>query len=287
MWKSFIYTVINATYNVNVQIVNNIPIVASDKKIVRFDMSGSLPLGLIFDNKTGIISGTPLQSMENDFYSISVDFEDQSSTITTIYIAVEDIIPLKNILIYDNISKSYIQDSYTLGLGHYTQLLFSVEEGEVIDFVSNTITGLTYHSNTSKLEGYPSQLGHTDITIKAYNLLGEITRTISVTVLNYCGNVRHFVEFSIDKATVINDAIIQTHLLNKKGQTEFSDKQIELPWNHTMCLEEQQYKFYVYDNVRNFFLIEIKIVVDGYIYFSKFVRGTGGLTTEYIVETSI
>ena len=137
--------------------------------------SGSLPVGLTLDSETGVISGTPTQSVSNRQVTIKAQ-NDLGSKTTTLTFTVLGAIS----------SFSYPQSIYSIAKGSS----FSASPNGSGDSVTYSIqsgslpTGLTLNANNGVISGTPTQsVASREVTIKAENDLGSQTATLTFNVL--------------------------------------------------------------------------------------------------------
>ena len=137
--------------------------------------SGSLPTGLTLNSETGVISGTPTQSVSNRQVTIKAQNSLGSKT-TTVKFTVLGAIS----------SFSYPQSTYSIAKGvsfsaspngSGDSVVFSIQSGSLP-------TGLTLNANSGVISGTPSQsVANRQVTIKAENELGSQTATLTFNVL--------------------------------------------------------------------------------------------------------
>ena len=137
--------------------------------------SGSLPMGLTLNSETGVISGTPTQSVSNRQVTIKAQNSLGSKT-TTVKFTVLGAIS----------SFSYPQSTYSIAKGvsfsaspngSGDSVVFSIQSGSLP-------TGLTLNANSGVISGTPSQsVANRQVTIKAENELGSQTATLTFNVL--------------------------------------------------------------------------------------------------------
>jgi len=140
-------------------------------------ISGSIPVGLNFDNSTGMISGTPNKVSSSVLLTIQATNAAGSDT-TIISIQVNDASP---IIAYD--TESYV---FTIGeqINPPIQPISSggdVEIWEIID--GNLPPGLSIHSSTGDISGIPTQKSSmSSFTVRATNSGGSDTVSLSIQV---------------------------------------------------------------------------------------------------------
>ena len=137
--------------------------------------SGSLPSGLSLNVYSGVISGTPSQSVTEQQVTIKAQNDLGSKTVTLTISVMRSIT-----------SFSYSQSSYTIS----RSVSFTASPSVTGDVSSYSISsgslpsGLQLNSNSGVVSGTPTQsVTNRQVTIKAQNALGSKTTTITFTVL--------------------------------------------------------------------------------------------------------
>ena len=151
--------------------------------------SGSLPMGLTLNSETGVISGTPTQSVSNRQVTIKAQNSLGSKT-TTVKFTVLGAIS----------SFSYPQSTYSIAKG----VSFSASPNGSGDSITYSITsgslptGLSLNANSGVISGKPTQsVSNRQVTIKAQNTLGSKTTTLTFNVLGSISS------FSYPKSTYV------------------------------------------------------------------------------------
>ena len=149
--------------------------------------SGSLPIGLSINPSTGMISGTPSQSVS--FQSVTIkafnEVSDQSFSLSfTIQLIPSSLNYNQTIFIIQN--NTYFSTTPTC---EGDDLSFSIISGSLP-------IGLSFHSSTGIISGTPlSSIPLTNITIQASNQVGSTQFTISIQVIIPLSNL-HYSQFS-------------------------------------------------------------------------------------------
>ena len=137
--------------------------------------SGSLPTGLSLNSNTGVISGTPSQYVSSQ--SIVIKAENSLDSITTTVVFTIPSLPS---------GFSYSGSPFIIAKGETfsktptitgDSLTFSIQSGSLP-------TGLSLNSNTGVISGSPTvSVSAITIVIKASNIAGEVTTSITMTVI--------------------------------------------------------------------------------------------------------
>ena len=149
--------------------------------------SGSLPIGLSINPSTGMISGTPSQSVS--FQSVTIktfnEVSDQSFSLSfTIQLIPSSLNYNQTIFIIQN--NTYFSTTPTC---EGDDLSFSIISGSLP-------IGLSFNSSTGIISGTPlSSIPLTNITIQASNQVGSTQFTISILVIIPLSNL-HYSQFS-------------------------------------------------------------------------------------------
>ena len=150
-------------------------------------VSGSLPIGLSINPSTGMISGTPSQSVSSQSVTIKAfnEVSDQSFSLSfTIQLIPSSLNYNQTIFIIQN-NTYFIINPTCEG----DDLSFSIISGSLP-------IGLSFHSSTGIISGTPlSSIPLTNITIQASNQVGSTQFTISILVIIPLSNL-HYSQFS-------------------------------------------------------------------------------------------
>ena len=166
--------------------VSIIPTVNGDE--LSFSISsGSLPIGLSLNSTTGMISGTPSQSVSSQSVTIKAfnQVSDQSFSLSfTIQLIPSSLNYNQTIFIIQNNTYFIIKPTC-----EGDDLSFSIISGSLP-------IGLSFHSSTGIISGTPlSSIPLTNITIQASNQVGSTQFTISILVIIPLSNL-HYSQFS-------------------------------------------------------------------------------------------
>ncbi|KAK8791174.1 hypothetical protein WA171_002123 [Blastocystis sp. BT1] len=149
--------------------------------------SGSLPIGLSLNSSTGMISGTPSQSISSQSVTIKAfnEVSDQSFSLSfTIQLIPSSLNYNQTIFIIQNNTYFIIKPTC-----EGDDLSFSIISGSLP-------IGLSFHSSTGIISGTPlSSIPLTSITIQASNQVGSTQFTISILVIIPLSNL-HYSQFS-------------------------------------------------------------------------------------------
>ena len=150
-------------------------------------VSGSLPIGLSINQSTGMISGTPSQSVSSQSVTIKAfnQVSDQSFSLSfTIQLIPSSLNYNQTIFIIQNNTYFIIKPTC-----EGDDLSFSIISGSLP-------IGLSFHSSTGIISGTPlSSIPLTNITIQASNQVGSTQFTISILVIIPLSNL-HYSQFS-------------------------------------------------------------------------------------------
>ena len=150
-------------------------------------VSGSLPIGLSINPSTGMISGTPSQSVSSQSVTIKAfnEVSDQSFSLSfTIQLIPSSLNYNQTIFIIQN-NTYFITNPTCEG----DDLSFSIISGSLP-------IGLSINSSTGIISGTPlSSIPLTNITIQASNQVGSTQFTISILVIIPLSNL-HYSQFS-------------------------------------------------------------------------------------------
>ena len=150
-------------------------------------VSGSLPIGLSINQSTGMISGTPSQSVSSQSVTIKAfnEVSDQSFSLSfTIQLIPSSLNYNQTIFIIQN-NTYFITNPTCEG----DDLSFSIISGSLP-------IGISIHSSTGIISGTPlSSIPLTNITIQASNQVGSTQFTISIQVIIPLSNL-HYSQFS-------------------------------------------------------------------------------------------
>jgi uncharacterized repeat protein (TIGR01451 family) len=144
--------------------------------VENWSITPTLPTGLVFDNSTGTISGTPTLNSPTTIYTITANNTGGSGTVT-VEITVNDVIPSTIV---------YTGDPFTLTNGVQMSADTPTAAGGAVDEWSispDLPTGLAFDTATGEISGTPTVLSPlTTYTITATNTGGSDTVTISLEV---------------------------------------------------------------------------------------------------------
>ncbi|KAK8805042.1 hypothetical protein WA171_007007 [Blastocystis sp. BT1] len=150
-------------------------------------ISGSLPIDLSLNPSTGMISGTPSQSISSQSVTIKAfnQVSDQSFSLSfTIQLIPSSLNYNQTIFIIQNNTYFIIKPTC-----EGDDLSFSIISGSLP-------IGLSFHSSTGIISGTPlSSIPLTNITIQASNQVGSTQFTISILVIIPLSNL-HYSQFS-------------------------------------------------------------------------------------------
>ena len=145
------------------------------RSVIISVVSGSLPSGLSIDSSSGIISGSPSQTVSYQPVAVSGM---SGTAIQTIVLLFTVLIPIS--------SFSYPKSSYLLSNDEYYSVSPIIEgTNPVYSITSGSLpSGLSIDSLSGIISGTPSQsVSSYLVTIKAYNQLSDKSTTLSFTVL--------------------------------------------------------------------------------------------------------
>ena len=144
--------------------------------VENWSITPTLPTGLVFDNSTGTISGTPTVNSPTTTYTITANNTGGSAT-TTVEITVNDVVP--STIVYSG-------DPFTLTNGVPMSADTPTAAGGAVDSWSispDLPTGLVFDTATGEISGTPTVLSPlTTYTITATNTGGSDSVTISLEV---------------------------------------------------------------------------------------------------------
>ncbi len=169
---SFAYPSQSYSFLVNVPIATQSPVAST--VFDSYSVSPALPLGLIFDTKTGQISGTPTTASPSSSYTITAT-NSQGSTTFTISITVTNSPPTG--LAFTGSPFSWTENQ--------SITVTPVVVGVVTNCIStpNLPTGLTI-SSSCVISGIPTIVqGITTYTITASNIYGSISVAVDIAIL--------------------------------------------------------------------------------------------------------
>lgn len=261
------YTIIS--YNTNVTIEPNVPIIITDKTIREYKVEPNLPDGLTL-NKNGTITGKPTKSSLFQTYNITTTFTDNEVVSNEIQISIEDIERLSSVYLYNNLTNEIIDKNNPpiFPVGVYVELIIKVYNGEAYNYgCSGLPAGLTYHPTTKVIDGYPTTKSSYFLSIFAENVIEEVKTVYTISVEQSCKEGYHMVVFDF----TLNKAEYQAYLQDIKGNEIFIIYRLPKPiWDYQTCLKEDEYKFVLYmstfEEGKGFVY---KILVDGNIYFEN------------------
>ena len=149
---------------------------SSGGTVEDWSITPTLPTGLVFDNSTGEISGTPTVNSPTATYTITANNTGGSAT-TTVEITVNDVIP--SVITYSG-------SPFTLTNGVAMSADVPTSSGGAVDSWSISPTlpaGLTFDTATGEISGTPTVISPlTTYTITAMNTGGSDSATITLEV---------------------------------------------------------------------------------------------------------
>ncbi|KNB46235.1 hypothetical protein JH06_5775 [Blastocystis sp. subtype 4] len=138
-------------------------------------ISGSLPIGLSLNSITGVISGSPSQSIISQSVTIKAFNQVSDQTISLIFMVLASIT-----------SFSYSQSSYVLTKNNPFSIMPSVDGNDLsFSIISGSLpVGLSLNPSTGVISGSPSQsVISQSVTIKAFNQVSDRSFSITFTIL--------------------------------------------------------------------------------------------------------
>ena len=149
---------------------------SSGGTVENWSITPNLPLGLVFDNITGTISGTPTENSPTATYTIVATNTGGNATVT-VSITVNDVVPS---------AITYSGSPFTLTNGVAMSANTPSAAGGAVDSwsISPALpTGLTFDTATGEISGTPTVISPlTTYTITATNTGGSDTATITLQV---------------------------------------------------------------------------------------------------------
>ena len=136
--------------------------------------SGALPTGLTFDEKTGVISGTPTETVISHSVSFDVSSEGRRESFT-LELTIQTRLT----------SFKYPKSSTTLLKGRSSSLIPSVngDHAQFLITLGELPEGLVLNAETGEISGKPLQTSNSvTITVEARNDLGSLSTSLELTV---------------------------------------------------------------------------------------------------------
>ena len=169
------YTVNPAIYTVGVAITDNVPS-STGGAVEAYVMAPSLPAGLSFDTKTGVISGMPAELSEAKEYAVTATNSGGSAAVT-LRITVKDVAP-------SALAYPVSPGIYPVGVAVADNMPSSTGGAVVAYSITPVLpAGLSFDPGSGVISGTPSELSAvTDYTVTAINSGGSVTVTVPITV---------------------------------------------------------------------------------------------------------
>ena len=169
------YSTNPAIYTVGVAITDNVPS-STGGAVVAYSITPSLPAGLSFDTKTGVISGMPAELSEASEYTVTATNSGGSATVT-LRITINDVAP-------SALAYSVSPGIYPVGVAIADNMPSSTGGAVVAYSITPVLpAGLSFDPVSGVISGTPSELSAvTDYTVTAINSGGSTTVRVPITV---------------------------------------------------------------------------------------------------------
>jgi len=194
------YAAISAVYTKGLEITENRPSYIGT--VSQWSISPELPMGLVFHNDTGVISGTPENEQQAAYYTVTASNSEGSVT-ADISITVKDVPPSS--LEYSLSASVYIKNQAIIANT-------PVYSGTVTSWsvAPDLPAGLTLDEATGSITGTPLyEQPAADYTVTAANSYGSASFVISITVNDAPPSV---LTYSNDSAVyTINESIAENN----------------------------------------------------------------------------
>lgn len=142
---NLVYPTINASFFQNTAIVPNIPIITGDTSTMQYSIEPTLPLGLVLDPNSGIISGTPVSLMNQSFYTVKAK---NTYGLISMTISIKVVIPPPSGLAYSGIVENQSFYNFTNLPNSFAPTVngqvdsYSIEPSLPAGMIFNTMTGV-------------------------------------------------------------------------------------------------------------------------------------------------